>query len=243
MKSWHILVSLLLVAATLTACGGTGATESTGADFSYESDVLDAASESGLDATSHLALGTLMLEETDRAVTSDQARTLLPLWQALQGGVTAEDEINAVLRGIEGAMTEEQLAAIAEMELNQEGMQSWMEERGMGATGGFPGVGDMSEEEREAARATRQAEGGGAMPPGGAVPSGEDMPAEAATRMAEFQNMSEEEREAMMATAQAGGGVRGGFRGGQGGGAAGGGLGQVRLLLRPLIEMLEARAG
>jgi hypothetical protein len=229
----------MLVATILTACAGTEATEWNEADLSYESDVLDSGGEDGLDAVSQLALGTLMLEETGQAVNSDQAKTLLPLWQALQGGVTAEDEINAVLRGIEGAMTEEQLAAIADMALDQEGMQSWMEERGMGGPGSFPGAGDMSEEEREAARATRRAGGGGAMP------SGEDMPPEMATRMAEFENLSEEEREAMMATAQAGGGLGGRSRGGEGSAAsaAEGSLGQVRLLLRPLIEMLSKRAG
>jgi hypothetical protein len=240
MKSWHILACLMLIATMLTACGGAQATESNEADLSYESDVLDSGGEDGLDAASQLALGTLMLEETDHAVTSDQARTLLPLWQALQGGVTEEDEITAVLRGIEGAMTEEQLAAIADMELNQEGMQSWMETQGMGARGDFPGGAEDPD-----ARATRQAEGGGEMPPGGEMPSGEDMPPEMATRRAEFESMSEEEREAMMATAQAGGGVRAGFRGGAGEGAAPapGGMGQLRILLRPLITMLEARAG
>jgi hypothetical protein len=71
------------------------------------------------------------------------------------------------------------------------------------------------------------------------------MPPEMATRMAEFENLSEEEREAMMATAQAGGGLGGRSRGGEGSAAsaAEGSLGQVRLLLRPLIEMLSKRAG
>jgi hypothetical protein len=253
MKSWHILACLMLIATMLTACGGAQATESNEADLSYESDVLDSGGEDGLDAASQLALGTLMLEETDHAVTSDQARTLLPLWQALQGGVTEEDEITAVLRGIEGAMTEEQLAAIADMALNQEGMQSWMETQGMGARGDFPGGAEDPD-----ARATRQAEGGGemppggdmppggeGMPPGGEMPSGEDMSPEMATRRAEFESMSEEEREAMMATAQAGGGVRAGFRGGAGEAAGGapGAMGQLGVLLRPLITMLEARAG
>jgi hypothetical protein len=238
MKSWHILVGLLLVGGALTACGGAEATETDeAAAIDYESAALDTSYEGALDAGNQLALGTLQLEETEHAVTPEQAKTLLPLWQALQGGVTAEGEISAVLKGIEGAMTEEQLASIADMRLTQDDMESWMQEQGMGGPDGFPGVGDMSEEEREAARATRQAEGGGGMPPGGEMPSVEDMPPEMATRVAEFESMSEEEREQMMATARAGGGAFGGRAG------AGGGAGGVGPLIRPLTELLTERAG
>jgi hypothetical protein len=179
-----------------------------------------------------LALGTLQLEETEHAVTPEQAKTLLPLWQALQGGVTAEGEISAVLRGIEGAMSEEQLATIAGMQLTQEDMQAWTEQQGLGAGGPFPAAGDMSEEELEAARATRQAEFGGE-----GIPRGGEMPPEMATLRAQFENMSEEEREAMRATAQAGGGFQAGRAG------APGGAGRVGVLIRPLIQMLTERAG
>ncbi len=179
-----------------------------------------------------LALGTILLEETDNAVTPEQAVALLPLWQSLQGGVTAQAEAEAVLKQVEGTMTAEQLAAIAAMQLTQEDLQAWMQEQGLGTGGGFPGAGgDMSEEKREAARATAQAsdempgERGGEMPP------------EMATRRAEMENMSEEERAALRATAQAGGGMPGGF-----GGRAGGGGGQPMMMLNPLIELLEERA-
>ncbi|MBU0703798.1 MAG: hypothetical protein KKC18_08010 [Chloroflexi bacterium] len=64
------------------------------------------------------------------------------------------------------------------------------------------------------------------------------MSPEMATRRAEFGNMSEEEREALRATMQAGGGMPGGPGGGTG---AGGRPGQFRILLDPLIELLEAR--
>jgi L-aminopeptidase/D-esterase-like protein len=67
-----------------------------------------------------------------------------------------------------------------------------------------------------------------------------------ATRRAQFENMSEGEREAMRATAQAGGGIgvgRGGAGGGAGAGGGVGGIGQARLMLRPLIDLLSERAG
>jgi hypothetical protein len=248
MKHWTILLSLVLTTAALTACGGAQATKTDeGAAAGYESDTLGTNYEGALDVSAQLALGSLQLEETGHAVTPEQAKTLLPLWQALQGGVTAEDEINAVLRGIEGAMTEKQLATIADMQLTQEDMQAWMEEQRPDVGGGFPGAGDMSEEEREAARATRQAESGGQAGPAWSegASSGREMPSEMATRVAQFENMTEEEREAMMATAQAGGGIGAGFRGGAGDSVAGapGDMGQLRFLLRPLITMLEMRAG
>lgn len=80
MRSWHTLISLVLVTAALTACGGAQATESNeAAAIDYESDAVDTRYEGALDVSDQLSLGTLMLEETDHAVTSDQAKTLLPL--------------------------------------------------------------------------------------------------------------------------------------------------------------------
>jgi hypothetical protein len=192
-----------------------------------------------LDANAQLALGILMLEETEHAVTPDQAQTLLPLWQALQGGVTAEDEIAAVLRGIEGALSEEQLATIGETTLTQANLEAWMEEQGWTGRQGLAG----GQGEADGAAGQGQLGQRGARD-GGGVSSGEDVPPERATRIAELQSMSEEEREAMMATARAGGGMGAGFRGGpsQEPDAAVVGAGQLRFVLRPLITLLESRA-
>jgi hypothetical protein len=119
-----------------------------------------------------------------------------------QGGVTAQAEVDAVLKQIEGTRTQEQLEAIAAMQLRQKDLWVWMQEQGLGRL------------------------------------SGGEMPPEMATRMAEFQGMSEEEREAARATMQAGGGMPG--RPGAPGEASGR---QFVILLNPLIELLEARAG
>jgi hypothetical protein len=239
MKSWYIGFVLVLVVGVLAGCsGGETASESAdeGGGETYASASLDTSYDGALTASSQLVLGTLKLEETANAVTSEQAATLLPLWQALRGGVTAQAEVDAVLKQIEGTMTQEQLATITAMQLTQEDLRAWMEEQGLRMGGGFPGAGgDMSEEEREAARATRQAQSGGEGMPGGG-----EMPPEMATRRAEFENMSDEEREEMRATMQAGGG----FPGGTGAGGRGGADGrQFIFLLNPLIELLEARAG
>jgi len=230
-----LICVLAVVGITLTGCGGDEATETSEAvSESYASEVLDTHYEEALDVGNQLALGTLMLEATEHAITPDQAKTLLPLWQALQGGVTAEDEIGAVLKGIEGAMTEEQLAAVADMQLSQEDMQAWMEDQGFGSGGGFPGAGGDPD-----ARGTRQAESGGG---GEGLGRGGEMSPEMATMRAQFENMSEEEREQMRATVQAGGGMPGGpaAGGAPGGPGRGGGVG---FLIRPLVELLAERAG
>jgi hypothetical protein len=235
-------------------------------DDVYVSDVLSTSYEGALNVPDQLMLGTLLLEETAHAVTPDQAQTLLPLWQALQAGsVTADAEVGAILKQIEQTMSPEQLQAIAAMQLTQDDLRAWMEEQGMGR--GFPRAGggtlegpsgtvspematrqaefaNMTDEERESAVATMQA--GGDMPggPGGVGGPGRgEMPPEMATRQAEMENMTDEEREAFRATMQAGGGMPGG-PGGNGGGWSGGvGGRQANFLLRPLIDLLETRAG
>jgi len=242
MKSWHVILTVMLLM-TLVGCGSetpTPAVEENAVTVkvsedesgAYVSAVLGTSYEGALPASSQLSLGTLRLEGTEHAVAPEQARTLLPLWQAIQGGgLQSSTEINAVLKQIEGKMTAEQLAAIAAMQLTAEDMGVWGQERGMGpelspeaqATrqaqggdqGGFGPPGNLSEEEREAIRATMEA---GGMPFGG-----------------ERGNLSEEEREAMRATAEASGMPAGnrGFRGS---------AGQFNFLVEPLIELLTQRA-
>jgi len=206
-------------AITALADEGSGEKTDTGAS-------LDAPYPSALSVGGQLALGTIQLKGTENAVTPEQAVALLPLWQSLQGSATAQAEVDAVLKQIEGTITQEQLEAIAAMQLTQGDLQAWMQEQGLGMPPGGempPGGGTPP---------------GGEMPSGGRMPPGGEMPPEMATRMAEFQGMSEEEREAARATMQAEGGMPGGPS--DVGGAGGR---QFIILLNPLIELLEARAG
>ena len=226
-----ILVAVVLVAG-LAACGGEEAVpaeEDASADVGagYISEALDTSYEGALPVSSQLALGTLELEEMDDAVTREQATTLLPLWQALQGSVTAEAEVNAVLAQIEGTMTEEQLAAIAAMQLTQEDTAAWAEENGMNmpfAGEGGMGFGqEMTEEDRAALRATVEA---------GGVPEGRPGGGEGFAGG----GMSEEDRAAFRATAEAGGMAFPERRGGAGR------RGAVNFLIGPLVELLTERA-
>jgi hypothetical protein len=186
----------------------------------YDSAALDTSYEGALPASTQLAVGTMQLEGTENAVTPVQAESLLPLWQAIQGGSLQSDaETNAVLKQIEGTMTAEQLAAIAALQLTFEDMGAWMQEQGLnfgppqGAAGGQSAFGNMSDEERAAMRATRQAGGAGGFSPGGLA------------------DMSEEDRAAMRATAEASGMT---FPGG----GAGGGRGQLAFLAELVVELL-----
>ena len=243
MRRWTIgLVLALAVGPLLVGCGqeeqATPAAEQESAGDTYSSTTLNTSYDDALNASTQLILGTIRLEETGDTVTAEQAKSLLPLWQSLQGGVTAQAEVNAVLKQIESTMTQDQLAAIAAMRLTQEDLRSWMQEQGMG--GGFAGpgggqglssdematrqaeFGNMSEEDRANMRATMEA--GGGFPGGG-----------------QFGNMSEEERESLRATREAGGGGMPG--GGGAGGRGGAGRGMFGFMLNPLIELLTQRAG
>ena len=235
MKLWHVVSVLALAATVLVGCGGGEATPAPveeGDTGAYTSAVLDTSYTDALNVRSQLMLGTIQLEGTEGAVTPEQAQALLPLWKALQGGVTAQQEVATVLKQIEGTMTSGQLDAIAAMQLTQEDLRTWMQEQGPGVEGGFPGAGGGQETSPEL-RTTRQAEFGS-----------EEMPPEMATRRAEMENMSEEEREALQATMEAGGGIPGGGgRPGGAGGAPGAGRGGFGPVLTPLIDLLTERAG
>lgn len=240
-RRWFLVGIVLLAAGALAGCGGGQATTGGGgAAETYTSDVLVTDYEGALDASAQLALGTLKLEETESVVTPEQAKTLLPLWQALRGGVTAQAEMNAVLAQIERTMTQEQLQAIAEMRLTQDDLRAWMEEHGIQPGGVFTG--------------TMGTPGPGFMPPGwgggtpepggfgGGPPGGGTMSPEMATRRAQFENMSDAERQALRATMEAGGGWPG-RQGGTPGPRMWRSRGQFMMLLDPLIALLEARAG
>ena len=242
MKFWQLLLVLVLLAGVLAGCGGdadTSAEEDTSAppaesgdSDTYTSSILSTSYDRALPVSSQLALGIYRLEGTTDAVTPGQAGTLLPLWQALQSeSLQSDTETNAVLKQIEGALTPEQLAAIADMQLTGESLGAWMQERGVNfgpspeamatrqaAGGGQGAFGDLSEEERAAMRATRQAGGEGGFGPGG------------------FGEMSEEDREAMRATAEASGMA---FPGGGRGLAT---RGQLALLAEQVVELLTERA-
>ena len=223
-----------LVAIALAGCNKPATVQPAAGHVGY-SGALDTAYESAPDVTTQLALGTLKLEDNGDAVSKDQALGLLPLWKSLQGSVLQGDsERSAVVRQIEGTMSEAQVSAIAAMRLTQEDVQAWAQSQGPGFQGSASQQGSADQQ----GSAGRQRPGGGPGPGGqqgqGGAPSG--MTEEQIAQMRQqFQNMSPEE----LATrrAQFGGqGRAGGSAARQTGGASGGLVGAV-------VALLSDRAG
>jgi hypothetical protein len=134
-----------------------------------------------------LAIGTLLLEGTEAAVTTQQAADLLPLWQAAQtlseSGSAADAEITSLYNQIQEALSPEQIEQIEAMEISSENIASLLESLGISM-----GLSERNPDELGQS-------GGEFTPPDGAVlqgggPGGE-MPVE-------MQYLSEEERQALM---------------------------------------------
>lgn len=126
---------------------------------------------SGMDNETKLLIGTLKLEGTAQAVTADQARTLLPLWKAVKSlssaESTAQGEIDALYTQIKETMTADQVKAIDALNMNQEEITALMTDLGveMEAPGDMP---EVSQDQRATMQALRQS---GQRPEGG-FPSG-----------------------------------------------------------------------
>ncbi len=81
-------------------------------------------------------MGTLKLEGTDQAVTADQAKQLVPLWQTLQSlsnsNTAATEEMNALVDQIKSTMTAQQMEKITAMKLTQQDVMTAMNDAGVG---------------------------------------------------------------------------------------------------------------
>lgn len=131
------LVLLLLLTLILTACGASASNAA-----GPTSGLAGGASAGELSAPMQIAIGTIKLDETDNAVTAEQAKELLPLWQTLQGlygsDTAATQEINALITQIQETMTDKQTQAITALNLTRQDMMSIMQSQApaMGAASG-----------------------------------------------------------------------------------------------------------
>ncbi len=159
------LLAIVIFSLLLASCSGTADSASTSATSAeaYVSPNLDVSYENALNARLQLTLGSLKLAETATPINAEQAKIMLPLWQALlnmtRTGNSAQAEVNALLAQIEAAFTPEQLTAIRDMKLVSADLQTWASANGVTVgSGGGQGSGQgggsgMSPE----ARATKQA--------------------------------------------------------------------------------------
>ncbi len=159
---FRITLLTLLAVSLVYACAPTVETTPTSIASTYLSiEYSDAAN-----IRSQLAYGTLKLTN----VTPDQAKTLIPLWQAvisLSGDTTtASEELTAVQDQITAAMTKDQLQAIAEMQITNTGLNEFYAQYGVVLPTPVPGVTKVpgsgsgkTDEEKAAAEATKTAAG------------------------------------------------------------------------------------
>lgn len=75
-----------------------------------------------------LLVGTIRLEDTEYAVTPEQAKELLPLWYVMkdltESDSAAQEEVNGLTNQIQETLTADQVKAIADMNLTRQDMFS-----------------------------------------------------------------------------------------------------------------------
>jgi hypothetical protein len=134
MRKTVVLEILLVLLLALSGCGSDSKTNDTAASagtVTLSEDYADA-----LPVSLQLTIGTLMLEGSENAVTTEQAQELLPVWQMYQSlessGTAAQVEIDTVLKQLQEAMSTAQLAAIKEMKLTPDSMTELAQQQGFG---------------------------------------------------------------------------------------------------------------
>jgi hypothetical protein len=138
MKPFYRLMVLAVLAA-LTACSAgsseSSGTSATGVQASMTGTPAATEFNFQLPATDQLLIGTLMLENSDQAVTPEQAAKLLPLWQLMktlmESDTSVQAEIDAVLKQINAEMAGDQLTWIANQDFSNQNMFEIMQQLGI----------------------------------------------------------------------------------------------------------------
>jgi hypothetical protein len=131
-KIASLWVGILVLSLLLVACGG--AANQTGSTTTQTTTTNSQPGDSSLSKVNKLLVGTLKLEETDQALTTEEASQLLPLWQAYlslsNSQTAAEEEVDALLNQIQTTMTTDQISAIEAMNLTSTDMMDLMQSMG-----------------------------------------------------------------------------------------------------------------
>lgn len=169
MNIFRSLTLLALSASLLFACAPTAQTTPT-APTSIAGEYLTIEYADAANLRSQLALGIMNLDGTPNAVTSEQAKTLIPFWQAviaLSGDTnTATEELTAVQDQIVATLTSKQMQSIAAMQITNADLSVFYADYGIVLPTPIPGVTKVpgsgsgkTEEEKAAAQATAAASG------------------------------------------------------------------------------------
>jgi len=204
-----ILATLTILTLILTACGASSNTPQAG----------PANQDRTLPVTTQLIVGTFKLDGTEQAVSADQAKELLPLWQVYQdlsaSETAAQEEIDALVEQIQETMTAEQTQAITDMNLTQQDVMSVMQDQGMAVSQrSNMGNGDGT---------TSTQDGGFGGPPDGFVPpDGGGIPGEGFVQRSQSDGTTQSGTDTTTRPAQ---------------------TNPSSLLLDPLIKLLEQKVG
>ncbi len=158
----------LLLAACAPAAPAATAPPAAGSSTAATYLTIDFADAASL--RNQLAFGTLKLEGSADAVTVEEAKALLPLWQAITAlsGVetTAPEELTAVQDQITAAMTPAQLQAIAAQQITNAALTAFYAEHGVVLPTPVPGVtkvpgsgSSLPQADKEATRTAAEAAG------------------------------------------------------------------------------------
>jgi len=149
--------ALTVLAVLLTACGSSATNTPMNA------------TNGEIPTATQLVLGSLRLEETEYAITAEQATELLPMWQVyaelLSSDTAAQEEIDALTEQIQESMTSEQMQAITDMQLTQQDMFTAMQ-----------GANTFTSTSQSSNNVSVPSGGGGGMPAGGPPDGGGGAP-------------------------------------------------------------------
>ncbi len=133
---WSTALILILV---LTACNSSS---NQAASTTNTSVTNSAQGTTSLSEVNKLLVGSLRLEDTDQAVSAEEAAQLLPLWQAYRAlsnsDTAAEAEVDALIKQIQSTMTADQIQAIEAMNLTNQDMMDLMQAAGGPIARGTP---------------------------------------------------------------------------------------------------------
>jgi hypothetical protein len=169
MKTFRPVILFVIIASLLFACAPAAET-TPAAPTSSAGEYLTTEYTDAANLRSQLAFGIMQLDGTPNAVTPEQAKTLIPLWQAviaLSGNTTtASEELTAVQDQIVTTLIPEQLQSIAAMQITNADLSAFYAQYGIVLPTPVPGVTKVpgsgsgkTEEEKAAAQATAAASG------------------------------------------------------------------------------------
>lgn len=162
-----LLATLIVLTLTMTACGASSKTPQAG----------PANQSQAMPLATQLIVGTFKLDGTPQAITADEAKQLLPLWQVykdlLKSDTAAPEEISALVDQVQETMSKEQTQAITDMNLTQRDIFTLMQEKGVGFNGQQRNGSNSGGNTTNSGTSTTRGNGtGGFTPPEGGFPGG-----------------------------------------------------------------------